>query len=357
MRWLLVLGFFFPIALACQQDTVTLAPGHSVLILAPDSTGVDTVPPDSGGASDTTVAGGCPTSYTRLVNVSTAAQLAAAISAALPGDLIQMAPGTYTGKRTITRSGTADKPIALCGPRTAVIAYTSLSSGWVMNLQASYWVLHGFSVTNGIAGVHITGGSYNVLDSLNVHDVGQEAIKVAEFSSHNILRNNWIHDTGKYKPGFGEGTYIGTADSQWDTATNGQPDKSDSNQVLNNTYGPNVKSENVDAKPGTTGGLIQGNTFNCAGESPDNTNAACIGIKGNNYTFQGNTLTGSIKHGFDVVVLVQGWGNNTLFTGNTVNNIPGYGFHVGSTATGTKVKCDNTVTNAALGFSNVQCVP
>jgi hypothetical protein len=298
-------------------------------------------------------------SHDRLVSVSTAAELSSAISNAQPGDLIELASGDYTGKWTITRSGTATNRIALCGPRSATLSYGSLSSGWIINLSADYWMLHGFSITDGIAGLHITGGSYNIIDGLEVHDVGQEAVKIAVFSTHNIVRNNWIHDTGKYQPGFGEGVYLGTADSQWDTATNGQPDKSDSNQVLNNTFGPNVKSENVDAKPGTTGGLIQGNTFACAGESPDNTNAACVAIKGNHYTVQDNTLTGSINHGFDVVVLVSGWGNNTLFTGNAVSNVPGYGFHVGGAATGTVVKCstDNTVTGAGSGFSNVACQP
>jgi hypothetical protein len=296
-------------------------------------------------------------SYGRLVSVSTAAQLSSAITNVQPGDLIELAPGTYTGKWTITRSGTATNRITLCGPRTATLSYGSLSSGWIVNLSANYWTVQGFSITNGIAGLHITGGSYNIIDGLEVHDVGQEAIALKTFSRHNIVRNNSIHDTGRYMPGFGEGVYIGTADGHWcsDPVLNCDPDTSDSNQVVNNVFGPNVRSENLDAKPGTTGGLLQGNTFNCVGESTDNSNSACVTIKGNGYRVTQNTLTGSVGGGFQAVVLLTGWGNNNVFDLNAVSNVPGYGFSIGGSTTGNKVKCNNTVTGAGSGFANVTC--
>jgi hypothetical protein len=59
---------------------------------------------------------GCPSSgYTRLVNVSTASQLASALSGAQPGDQIRLAAGTYLGRTDLNRSGSASARITLCG--------------------------------------------------------------------------------------------------------------------------------------------------------------------------------------------------------------------------------------------------
>jgi hypothetical protein len=40
------------------------------------------------------------------------------------------------------------------------------------------------------------------------------------------------------------------------------PDRSDRNQALNNTIGPDVTAEHVDIKEGTQSGVVRGNTFN-----------------------------------------------------------------------------------------------
>jgi len=50
-----------------------------------------------------------------VVNVSTAAQLAAALANARAGDVIMLAPGTYTGNFRISASGTAQNPIVIRG--------------------------------------------------------------------------------------------------------------------------------------------------------------------------------------------------------------------------------------------------
>src|SRR5689334_23818521 len=75
-------------------------------------------------------------SAARIVNVSTASQLTAALQNAMPGDEIRMADGTYAGHFTISRAGTTSAPIVLTGSRNAVIDGQSTSSGRAVQLQA-----------------------------------------------------------------------------------------------------------------------------------------------------------------------------------------------------------------------------
>jgi hypothetical protein len=52
---------------------------------------------------------------------------------------------------------------------------------------------------------------------------------------------------------------------------------------------------------------------------------------------------------------VDGWGTDNLFRRNTAEvNGPGYGFHF-APALANKLTCDNKVTGAAKGMSNVPC--
>lgn len=77
---------------------------------------VEPVPPPSAPSGPSGVVAGCPTSgYTRLVNVSTASQLASALSGAQPGDQIRLAAGTYHGQTSLSRAGTSTRWITLCG--------------------------------------------------------------------------------------------------------------------------------------------------------------------------------------------------------------------------------------------------
>src|SRR4051794_24905827 len=121
--------------------------------------------------------------YTRLVSVSTAAQLSLAVKNARAGDLIQLAPATYNGRWTMTQSGTATAPTVLCGPRTAVLNGGSISqaSGIFLN-GARYWILRGFTVTNSRTGVSGDNALYNQILSLEIRNVGQPGVHLRVFS-------------------------------------------------------------------------------------------------------------------------------------------------------------------------------
>jgi hypothetical protein len=296
--------------------------------------------------------------YTRLVNVSTASHLSDALLNAQPGDLIRLADGVYEGRFSSNRSGSEDSPIVLCGSRAAVLQTGSITHrGFALVVQANHWIVDGFTVTNSLQGVRVLGGQHNVIRRLHVHSLGQEAINLKVFSSHNLVEENEIHDTGLTEPRYGEGVYVGTSESQRCQWTDCQPDRSDANVVRNNRIGPNIGSDMVDVKAGSTGTRIAGNIFDGRGSRAEQ--RAWVIIQGNDVVVDGNRGTVSALHGFEVGS-EEGWGQRAMFRNNhaDLRGGAGYGIRIGSGGRETAiVRCDNVVLGADNGLSNIACTP
>lgn len=300
------------------------------------------------------------------VNVATAAQLTAALSAAKPGETIQLAAGHYSGTFVATASGTASQPITLTGPATAILNNGTnpdkIGTSYGFHLQADFWHLTGFTVDNSAKGVVLDKASHDVLDGLTVFNIGDEGIHLRDFSTNDTVENSVVHDTGKQAPGFGEGLYIGTAVSNWPSITGGKPDLSNNETVMNNTFGPNAAAENIDAKEATVGTVITGNTFSGKGESGQNFATDVVAVKGNGYTVTNNKMSNGLMDGFEVEQLVAKSGCGNTFKNNTINlNAPGYGFDVKdqSNCAGSPnvVGTSNTVTGAGKGASKIPETP
>jgi hypothetical protein len=201
-----------------------------------------------------------------------------ALQDAAPGDVIELASGTYRPVE-ITRSGSAAAPITLAGPADAVFA--GGGSGYVIHLDgASYWQLTGFTATGGAKGVVVDGGSHNVLDRLTVGRTGEEAIHFRSASSDNVVQHSRVHDSGLEEPGFGEGVYIGSAKSNWGRyGAGGGPDLSMRNRVLDTTFA-NTAAENVDIKEGTAGAVLARNLFDGSGLLGENSADSVVDVKG-----------------------------------------------------------------------------
>ena len=284
---------------------------------------------------------GCPTSgYQRLVNVSTASQLSGALSSALPGDQIRLAPGTYTGAWSTSRDGTQSDPITLCGPRSATIQN---ASGW-FTVRADWWVFRGFRVTSGTVGIWTDNANHLVIDSLLVEHVNQEGIMLqgTAGSSYNIVRNNTIRYTGRVQSVYGEGIYVGSGQ------TNNHP--SNFNQIINNRFGPSVTAEHIELKVGTSGNLVKGNVSDATGSQ------FISGAVGGVYTIAGanQTVEDNSIFNVDEAGLSAYWAfrvNGAVFHRNSAAGpLMSYGFRV-SDATNVVVYCDNT------GTKNVACAP
>ena len=298
----------------------------------------------------------------RVVPVSSVSQLASALSSAMPGDRIELADGTYAGKFAIQASGTATAPIVLCGSRKAVLAQGVLTSGNGIYLAGSYWTLAGFSITSSQVGVAIVGGDNNVIDGIEIHGVGQAGVHLRGFASRNVVKNSYIHDTGKYIKEYGEAVYVGSYYAKWSTESGGRPDASDDNVIANNVLGPNIGSDMVDVKEGTTGTVIENNSFDGTGQGYTKTwNDTWILVQGNNTVLRGNRGKNAPVHGFRVTPTSAYpglYGNNNTFETNSAEvNAGGYGFKIDAGVSGNVVRCSNMVSNAGSGYSNVRCSP
>lgn len=313
------------------------------------------------GPADAAVAPADPCAFPHLseIAVRDAAGLTSALAAAEPGTMIRLAPGTYRGRFISGRSGTAQNKVVVCGPRTAVLDSGTVSEGYTMHVKNSnYWILSGFTVTRGKDGVMLDRSNFNLVTDLLIHNVGHSGIHVRTFSSDNTLTYNQIRDTGKYYAGYGEGIYIGTAVSNWQTITGSSttPDRCNRTRVRYNTLGPNITAEAIDIKEGTSGGRIRGNVFDGTGMTGANYGDSWMDVKGNGYLITGNTGVNTLKDAFQVHQAVVGWGKNNVFENNFANvKASGYGFMLDGKSTGNVVRCNNVVQSAGAGFANVSC--
>ena len=96
---------------------------------------------------------------------------------------------------------------------------------------------------------------------LTIYSVGDEALHLRRHSTDNTVSGNTIYDTGNRTAKYGEGIYVGTAESNWCDITDCQPDRSDRNLIEGNTI-YDTTAESVDIKEGTTGGTLRGNSYN-----------------------------------------------------------------------------------------------
>lgn len=309
---------------------------------------VDEATPEAGGQPDEVE--GCGDGLV----VESAPGLQAALDAAQPGDVIQIAPGSYVGNFVITPSGTADDPITLCGSVDSVLDGGDVEGGYVVHLNgASHWRLVGFTVTNGQKGVMADGTVGSVIQGLTVTRIGDEAIHLRRFSTDNLVSGNVVSVTGLRREKFGEGIYIGTAESNWAEITGGMPDASDRNVVEGNTISETT-AEAIDIKEGTTGGIVRGNTFDGSGMHEDGADS-WVDVKGNDWVIEGNVGVDSPLDGYQTHEIVDGWGTRNVFRGNTATvNGPGFGFSL-TPERDNVVTCDNQTSAAGEGFSNVTC--
>lgn len=300
-----------------------------------------------------------------IVYVNTATQLQSALNNAVPGQTIMINDGYYERSGGFYANagihGTASNPIKVIGTRNAILSTGNQSSGYSFSLKGnSYWLIKGFTVKNAKNGVVLDRCRYVTVDSILASNVGQSGVHLRTHTSYSIVKNCHIDSTGLDNPAYGEGVYIGSANSNWCTYTNCDPDTSNYNQVLNNTFGTAISAENIDIKEGTKGGLIKGNVFNGTGLQLVNGGDSWVDVKGNYYLIDSNVGNNTVLDGFQTHIQQPGgYGNFNRFANNTINmNAGGYGIRVqtsnaNGTATANEVCNTNVVSGSATALSNV----
>ncbi|SDI20399.1 Carbohydrate binding module (family 6) [Actinokineospora alba] len=318
-----------------------------------------------------------------IVDVSTSDQLRSALTNARPGRTIRMAAGTYRGTFLSQKAGTASAPITLTGPRNAVLINDGPSgtapscsvptAGWdsgygLWLFDAPHWNLTGFTVAESKKGIVLDNSHHVTIDGVYVHHTEEEGVHFRRSSADGVLKRSRIEQIGLVKPGYGEGVYIGSANSNWGCLGNsGGMDRSDRVQVLDNQIGPGVAAEHIDIKEGTQGGVIRGNTFDGRGLSGQNSADSWIDAKGNNYLIEQNRGTfaapGTFVNGYETHNPVTGYGCGNVWRSNTsdLGGVGNYAVYISSTSKCTsapnKVYASNTVTNARNGLTNIPVTP
>ena len=287
--------------------------------------------------------------------VTDAGTLRTALDSAQPGDVIYLAPGTYEGEFVAHTAGTQEAPITLCGSQDAVLDGGESDGGYTLHLDgASHWHLLGFQVTGGQKGVMVDDTDHTVIEGLTVSDIGDEGIHLRTHSSHNTVVGNHVLRTGLRKPKFGEGIYIGSAESNWEDLTDGEPDTSDENLIEDNRI-EDVTAEAIDVKEGTTGGIIRNNTFDGSAMTGDGFADSWVDVKGNDWLIEGNIGTTSPADGFQTHEILDGWGTGNVFRHNTAELVDGdHGFAL-TPSLDNVVECNNEVSDANQGLTNIEC--
>lgn len=370
-------------------DLAATAGAHSLRVRAADAAGVETR-----YDNDFTVTTGASTPpatptpeptvpSTRPADgrwsVGTLDEIRAALAGALPGDVITVADGEYQFKPRLiaSASGTAAAPITLRGSRAAMLRTKNASGDYGLSITGSYWRVEGITVAHATKGIVLDGSVGTVLDGVEVYDIGDEAVHFRKCSTDGVLRNSSVHDTGQNSPQYGEGVYVGSANSNWalyecTDPVSGQSLGDNSERVLieDNTF-ENITAEGADLKEGTDSGILRNNRFIAAGISGQNSADSAVDVKGNNWLIQGNTVSGTDRtwskdgvtypseflDGFQVHNVYAGYGQGSTFTGNVVEDaIAGSGFGIYQ-GVGNVVKCDNSAPLAALGLITVNTHP
>ncbi|MEV0752899.1 right-handed parallel beta-helix repeat-containing protein [Streptosporangium sp. NPDC050280] len=281
------------------------------------------------------------------VTVADATELAEALEAVEPGAVIRLEPGVYSGRFVAAVSGTEAEPIFVCGPPEAIIDGGGIKKGYAFHLnEVDHWRLVGFTVRNSQKGVMADRTGNTIIQQLTVHHIGDEAIHLRNFSSDNTVQYCMIYATGLRREKFGEGVYLGTAESNWAAFSGGQMDRSDRNTVRGNVI--RATAEAIDIKEGTSDGHIVDNIFDGSKLGGHKHNDSWVDVKGNGYLIRGNTGSQSNGDGFQTHKIVNGWGTGNVFQANTIDLGGSGGFGINDTVGGNTITCDNKVTGGAL---------
>ena len=250
------------------------------------------------------------------VRVADGDALRAALAAAGPGTVIELAPGVYRGRFTIDRPADSGARAWLCGEPGAALDGGNVRDGVVLHLDgADRWTVQGLTVREGLKGVMVDDSARVELRGLRVHTIGDEAIHVRRHSTGARIVGNVVSDTGLREPEFGEGIYVGSAHSNWCRYTDCEPDRSDGALIADNLVFATT-AEPIDIKEGTTGGVIERNQLDgskITGPVPD----SWVALKGNDWLVRDNHGEVSPRDGFQVTRVRDGWGLGNVLEGNT----------------------------------------
>lgn len=235
-----------------------------------------------------------------------------AVDLAQPGDVINLAPGSYLQDVISRRSGTPSAPITLTGPASAVVK--GGGNARIIEINHDNITLDGFTLDGLWAAPTSTSGyrdkllyvlgkapldGVNGLRVLNMtfKNAGGECVRLRYFAQRNEIARSTFLNCGindfRFKAGGknGEGIYIGTAPEQIGDGKNPttDPDQSSNNWIHHNSFNTQG-NECVDIKEASSGNIIEYNS--CTGQQDPNSGG--FDSRGNGNIFRNNESYGNI---------------------------------------------------------------
>lgn len=129
----------------------------------------------------------------RQLKVNNSSELTKALASAQPGDVIQLAPGIYSGSFTLNRSGTANNPITLRGTLAAITTLDGTGHSKGLTIGGSHIRVEHLTLQGASTGIAFSGSRLNVaLQNLWITEVkvgiyamgGQQELYIA----NNVLQ-------------------------------------------------------------------------------------------------------------------------------------------------------------------------
>lgn len=195
--------------------------------------------------------------------VENGALLRTAMLALVPGDRLEIGPGTYSiaSNTSLNLQGTAQNPIRIVsGTGGGVVITRPDGNQNTLNIgqtgSAAYLVLQGIEIRGGATGLNLGTCSHLWIDRCLIHQTGYEGIRgtLQDMSRIHITRNE-IHTTGSISTG--TGIYLG--------ASSPMRVVSESVVAFNQIHNIGNSGAGIDLRNGSWGNLISGNTVrNCS---------------------------------------------------------------------------------------------
>lgn len=261
-----------------------------------------------------------------IIEIKTVEELHKALAKAKAGQIISISPGIYdftTYERATKFYGTADgteySPIILTASDPndpPILKGSTLNNNYVLHITGDYWIIENIKISYSQKGIVLDNSNYSILRNLEVYSTGAEAIALRDGSSHCLIQNCYIHNTGLITPAYGEGIYIGSSQS-----TTGYNYKCDNN-VIQECVFRDISAEHIDIKEFTTGQEVFGCIFYGDGMTGENYAGSFIDIAGNdcyihdNVGYRNNNK--NIVASFEIHRIVEEWGDGHIFINNVV---------------------------------------
>lgn len=261
-----------------------------------------------------------------------------AVDIAEPGDVINLSEGEYFQDVVTRRNGTAQAPIVVTGPQTAVMR--GGGNARVIEVNHNYISFVGFTV-DGLHGssdsksgyrdklVYILGKGARSgvvgtkVFNLTLRDAGGECLRLRYFAQGNEIAYNTFFNCGRYDFAFkgggknGEGVYVGTAPEQVEDGKNPttDPDQSNNNWIHHNKF-DTQGNECVDIKEAASGNIVEYNS--CTGQKDKNSGG--MDSRGDGNIFRYNEIFGNRGAGVRLGGDDKTAGINNDVYGNTVRD-------------------------------------